>query len=470
MASGIARMLGSARIELERLRRNDAGSVMTFMVVLPVLAGSLALGVETGSWYLTKQRMQVASDAAALAASVDKAAGKDTATITATARYETQRAGFIHGADGVTVSVNIPPLSGPYTTHDRAVEVIVQRQTTAGLAKALYASLGGSTFSFAMKARSTGALTTDPTTGSSAEGCVVALTTGNEQGIKVNNFSTLNIDCTVVSNGTATFSNTNASISLHNFTTATLNRVYSRGTFNASNFSALNLANRAITNASNPGEDPYVGLATPMTGTCSFNPYNVPNDNTLTLNPGTYCGGLSINNKTTVNFTPGTYYITNGDLILNGITTVACPTCTGGAGVTFVLTQTSGNNNDIGGVTLNNLGTVTLVAPNSGTYAGIVFYQDRRAPLGSMAANTRVFGVNNITNVTLAGAVYFPSNRIDINNLSAIGTAANRCLVWIGRYINANNFTAGTAACANYGTLPVRINTSTMTSVFRVIE
>ena len=118
----------------------------------------------------------------------------------------------------------------------------------------------------------------------------------------------------------------------------------------------------------------------------------------------------------------------------------------------------------------HNISSVTLLAPNSGTYAGIVFFQDRRAPLGSMAGTTRVFGVNNVSNVTLAGSIYFPSSRIDINNLSTIGSAANRCLVWIGRYINANNFSAGTAACANYSTLPVRIHTATMTSTIRIIE
>jgi hypothetical protein len=122
---------------------------------------------------------------------------------------------------------------------------------------------------------------------------------------------------------------------------------------------------------------------------------------------------LTVQNKSNIYFTPGTYYIANGDLLIRSDNNVSCPTCgtSNGVttGVTFVLTQTSGSNSDIGGVSITSENNVTLNAPSTGTYQGVLFYQDSRATAGTMTSTTKIFTVASLNNATLSGAVYFPA-------------------------------------------------------------
>jgi hypothetical protein len=63
---------------------------------------------------------------------------------------------------------------------------------------------------------------------------------------------------------------------------------------------------------------------------------------------------------------PGTYYIDQGNLQVNGGATLKCTACSpGGEGVTFVLTS-SGSASNIRTVQLNGSATVTLNAPATG--------------------------------------------------------------------------------------------------------
>src|SRR3954451_23196715 len=108
MMQTASRIVRSARTYWHRLCRNESGSVLTILTILPVLAGAVAVGVETGQLYRLKRQMQVSADAAALSASVDLMGGKDMTAATTTAKYEAQRNGFADGANGVTVTANAP--------------------------------------------------------------------------------------------------------------------------------------------------------------------------------------------------------------------------------------------------------------------------------------------------------------------------------------------------------------------------
>jgi hypothetical protein len=130
---------------------------------------------------------------------------------------------------------------------------------------------------------------------------------------------------------------------------------------------------------------------------------------------------------------------------------VSCPTCsvsstaTSTTGTTFILTQTTGNNSDIGGVSISSMNNVTLNAPggpSSNPYKGILFYQDRRAPAGTMTSSTKIFTVASLNNATLSGAIYFPQNRIDISSINNFGNggASTACTIWVGRYLKFSSF------------------------------
>jgi hypothetical protein len=145
------------------------------------------------------------------------------------------------------------------------------------------------------------------------------------------------------------------------------------------------------------------------------------------------------------------------------VSNISCPACTSDNGIAIVLTQTTGYNSDIGGVRITSDNNITLNAgkTNTGAYTGVLFYQDRRATVGTMTSTAKIFTISSLNTVTLNGAIYFPNNRIDISNVNNAGSGANGCTIWIGRYIKFssynNNYMGG---CATYGTTPAMIPTT----------
>jgi hypothetical protein len=334
--------------------------------------------------------------------------------------------------------------------------------------------MGQANSNFTMRARSVAAQgsynSTNETTSSvtTQEGCIVALTPLAEQGVSLTSFNNFNADCSIMSNGTSTSNNSSASVYIANFNNATLHsstnnaRVWTRGSFYKTSYNSFT-ADVTQTNQTSSITDPYASLPTPTPGSCSFTNYAPSSGSSITLVPGTYCGGLSVTSFSNITFNAGTYYIANGDLYIASSNNVTCGNCTGGAGVTFVLTQTTGNNADIGGVRITSENNVTFNAPNSGTYAGVLFYQDRRATVGTMSSTSKIFTVSSLNNATLAGAVYFPNNKIDIASINNIGgNNSTGCTIWIGRYVKLSSYNnAYKGGCGTYGTTPPGITTTT---------
>jgi Flp pilus assembly protein TadG len=72
---------------------------------------------------------------------------------------------------------------------------------------------------------------------------------------------------------------------------------------------------------------------------------------------------------------------------------------------------------------MSNNVTIQMTAATSGTYNGILFYQDRTTPTGTLA----IFGKNN-TFIAAKGAFYFPTATIQMNNENS-PTLTNPCMV-----------------------------------------
>lgn len=473
MLRSFSRGIHSAYAIWRRLRCDDSGSVLSFLVVVPVLIGTVALGVETGEMYRIKRQMQGAADAAALSGSIDRLAGKDAATITATARYEAQRNGFQNAVNGVAVTVNAPPTSGANVSTAGAVEVIITKSQSFSLGAVLSSALGVASQSFTMRSRSVAAQGTYTSTTSSKEGCIVALTSAAEQGVSFTSFNNFNSDCSIISNGTSTSSNSSASIYMSGFNNATLKSIWTRGSFYKASYNSFTPTGEVKVNQTSAVVDPYASLPTPSPGTCGYTNFSRSSSSSVTLVPGTYCGGLAVSSVNNLYFTPGIYYVANGDLYLTSVNNVTCPTCTADNGVAIVLTQTTGNNSDIGGVKISSDNNIALNAgkTNTGTYTGVLFYQDRRATTGTMTSTSKIFTISSLNTVTLNGAIYFPNNRIDISSVNNVGSSTNGCTIWIGRYIKFssynNNFKGG---CDTYGTTPVSIVTTAPSSKSKVLE
>jgi hypothetical protein len=128
--------------------------------------------------------------------------------------------------------------------------------------------------------------------------------------------------------------------------------------------------------------NPLANLPAPSVGAAqNFNPSNAV--------PGTY-NGINITGNGNVNFAPGVYVLT-GDFTCHGTPTIT------GTGVTFFFANNS---------TFNCSGndTIQFSAPTSGTYQGILFYQQ--------VGNTNGPTLGGNTGSYFDGVVYFPSSQI----------------------------------------------------------
>ena len=117
IAQAIGRRLSPRRM------REDRGTVaiMVSMMLVPVLLGSAAIGIDMANWYYEGQRLQVAADAAALAGSVYMPS--DFTTATAQARDVSQRNGFKHDPSNVDPLKKILSLQPPETRLQNCVSV-----------------------------------------------------------------------------------------------------------------------------------------------------------------------------------------------------------------------------------------------------------------------------------------------------------------------------------------------------------
>lgn len=152
--------------------------------------------------------------------------------------------------------------------------------------------------------------------------------------------------------------------------------------------------------------DPLIDLIAPEPSNCDEN-NTILREGKVTLNPGTYCGGIIALSATQIKLNPGIYIMKNGPLFLGGSATLS------GENVGFYF---HGNNAvfGFGGATK-----VSLTAPKTGKMAGILFFEDRNA------YPNREFVIRSSDAQLLEGAIYLPKATLVIDQVSHIGQKSN---------------------------------------------
>jgi Flp pilus assembly protein TadG len=157
--------------------------------------------------------------------------------------------------------------------------------------------------------------------------------------------------------------------------------------------------------------DPLEDRLGPSLGGCLAVDLIVQSD--TVLSPGTYCGGLKIQNGATVTFSPGTYVIKDGKFSVNNATIT-------GDGVGYFLTGT--------GAVLDFAATssISLSAPVSGDMAGLLFFEDRDSP------TLQLHIVRSNDARQLVGTIYLPRGilRIEANAPVADESAYTAIVAW----------------------------------------
>jgi hypothetical protein len=160
------------------------------------------------------------------------------------------------------------------------------------------------------------------------------------------------------------------------------------------------LINTGIT----PFPDPLAAVQPPPPGVCKA-AVKESGSAMLSLTPGTYCGGISVTGSGGVTFAPGIYILDGGGLSITGSGSVT------GSGIMFY--NTFDSTHAFKPIDITGSGSVTLSAPASGPYQGMLFFEDRNAPSGGMDS------ITGSSNLNLEGNLYFRNSTLDITGSGA---------------------------------------------------
>jgi uncharacterized membrane protein len=428
----VVRAMLNAIAQVSQDKRGAAAMIVA--AALPVLIGFETLGVETGLWYMIKRQNQSAADAAAIGAAYEILAGKTDVTLdlAPAASEAVARNGYTGTAPQV-----VYPYSDSMVTNGVAVFL---RQSERGL----FGSIFLPSVAIATKAVAVLGVLNDV--------CVLALSiTGT--GVEVDSASHLDATgCAVAANSTSD----NAIDIRSNTGLLSAVTVLTAG--------EISLQGIPIDPAAPPPEfsptlreligapstaDPYAN-----TLTHSFLSSQIPataaavnswHTGTTTVVPGHYSGGMSVGTNASVDLLPGAYSITDGNFSIASGAKVTCGTCSGTNGVTIILTSTNAIVGAVGNVQIASAAEVTLRAPSSGSFSGLLFIQDPLAtPAGGNAPDNVLAGG---ATMSLTGLLYFPTTTVRFQ-----GNPGATCTLLIASRVMTNG-TAGfaTSDCARAG-------------------
>jgi hypothetical protein len=380
--------------------RRKGNVVVVFAVCLTALMSFVALALDGGMLMDKRRQVQSTADSAALAAANDLYANWFATGIQYGLQYEgfdpggsAKRAalaeaaanGYQDGVNGVSVTVNIPPLSGPFTGMQGHSEVIISAPQQQYFSR----FFGTDTVTYGARSVSRGKrggvnnaiIVLDP----SGSGALSAGGNGNltvtGAPVQVNS----NSPSAMVANG-------NGSMAANPFLVG-----------GSPGYTAVGGASftGGIVPNSPPIPDPLALMPAPDPSTMvvqSNKGIQNSGNKTLNLQPGVYEGGISASGGT-LNLAPGVYYMQGGGFSIGGQANV------NGTGVTIY--NAPQKSSDV--INIAGQGNIILSPPMSGPYQGVLLFQDRASTntvsiTGSPGTIMNITGTFYAASATLAVA------------------------------------------------------------------
>lgn len=369
---------------LSRLFRNQSGVVgITTAIAFPALIGVAALGIEVAQWYAQARSIEAAADDAALTAAVAYAQG-NTSGYTEEATSIAASDGYANGVNGVAVTVNMPPVSGSEVGNKSAVQVSIVKPITPLLAAMFVSSFNVNGHGVAIIAGS-----------KSSNGCVLALNTASTTGATLSGSTNITLaNCSFDVNATSA----TKSLVMTGSATLTADSVNLGGGADVSGSATLT-ATSGLHLDQPPVANPYADRQIPSFSGCKQTNLKITSTPAQPLQPGVYCGGISVSGGAVVTLASGVYILNQGDLSLSGGSTL------NGTDVTIILTSSAGTKT-IGNVVISGGTNINLVAPPTGATAGIAIWQDARA------ADSGKDDLTGGSTMDITGAIYLPSESV----------------------------------------------------------
>jgi hypothetical protein len=352
--------------------RDETGTVLVIAALsLTALLGFGAMAIDIGVMFYTRRNVQIAADAAAVAGTLDYLYNSSVSSAKTAALAGSSVNGFTNGSDGTTVTVNIPPASGPNTANAGSVEAVVSYprttflmglfgfQTVTVSARAVAGTVPGQTCIWAMATSGTG-LKLKGSYDIEATNCGIYVNSPSGDAIKI------------TGNG------------------GTVNARYVDVVGNATGNHTTNPTPDTVNAA--PQQNPWGNLPGPTeaNGGCTTIDTSTTSITGTVAGPGLnsavcYQKAVTLNGAT---MGPGVYMFENG-VTISGTVTV------------------NGGTLDVYGGTFNQPSNtlVNVTAPTSGTYSGIAIMQ----PSNNTNQLQVQFGSNN---QTLDGYIYAPGAEV----------------------------------------------------------
>jgi hypothetical protein len=377
--------------------RRDGTVTVVVAVTLVALLSFAALSLDGGMMLDKRRQAQSASDAAALAAANDLYAnwwttsstfgvafqGLDpTGSAKAAALAEAKANGYENGVNGCTVTVNIPPLSGPFKGQACHTEVIISATQPRYFSRLF----GTTNVDYGARSVSRGRR-------GGINDAIICLDPSGKGALNTGGNGTLTVvGAPIQVNSTdsqAMIANGGGSMTAPTFLVGGSPGV---GTPGGGTFTGTVVPN------SPPIPDPLATLPAPdTTGMATYGSVHQSGNKTSNLQPGIYHGGITATGGT-LNLAPGIYYMDGGGFSISGQANL------NGTGV-LIYNAPQGNNDNIN---ITGQGTIVLSPPVTGPYQGILLFQDRTA-----TAPVSVSGSSGTT-MTISGTFYAASATLSV--------------------------------------------------------
>jgi len=396
---------------LKKLWGNKRGNALVLAgAALPLIVGSAGLASDTIQWALWKRQIQRAADSAAMAGVYAIVQGKSVgtcsdiagATYTNPVAYDLKKNVHVN----ITPTCTMPAPTGAFASDPDAVRVdlSVQKQL----------SFSGMFMSAAPVITASATATIVP----SGKYCAISLIETSTTGISAGGSTNLNLGCGMITNSISM----DAAVAFGS-STVTASPIAAVGGIDATDNWGAGTVLQPFTIAA---EDPFADVDPPTpTGCQKFSDWDSGNNNkpggtvdlTAAGSPitagGTYClkeNGGSFDIKGNIILPSGTYVLDQTTMnMTNSNASLTCHSCT------FILTTSTGTG--VGNLSLQG-GKLDVSAPDTGTYAGLMFYQDRRA--AQCLNNCNI--INGNASSVLQGAFYMPNQQLTFNGTSGMNT------------------------------------------------
>ena len=390
----------------KRLWRDRRGNALAIAgAALPLVLGSAGLASDTIQWTLWKRQLQRAADSAAMAGvyaiASDRAVGdcSDIAgsTYVKPVAYDLKKNYKVVGITP-TCAVTNPPSVGGFTADPRAVRVSLSIQKRL--------AFSGLFLPTAPTITATSTATIVP----SGKYCVISLEENAVTGINATGSTDVDLGCGMITNSTSL----TAAVATGS-SEVTASPIAAVGGIPASTHWGTGTVLQPFTLAQ---EDPFKDVPIPSydPSSCSNFP-NVKNGDVLdrSADTGVICFKTAMDPKGTLILGKATYVLNGAGLDLNNTgSKISCNECT----IIFTSSTAATDPTSIKSPNVNG-GVLDMVAPKTGTYKGIMMYQDRRAT----ADNSIQINGNNGSK--MEGAYYFPRADFTFNGTSGIDS---KCL------------------------------------------